>query len=190
LFYFDKRTNTFFTHCPITRENLKDFVEKANQVIANLGQYGLDPRLHDLEPLEIPQNDDPEKISQFVERANQYYKVVISWFTWGCRNFEDFDRKRGLLPVESLRAVLDTDIRFRYDINSNLVKPFNVTMVHGHNHQGNYSEVNDVYDLNNYAGQLPAHTKFGYWPQKLVESTFFSKDLYIYTNNAKSAKKS
>ena len=187
LFYFDKRTNTFFTHCPITRENLKDFVEKANQVIANLGQYGLDPRLHDLEPLEIPQNDDPEKISQFVERANQYYKVVISWFTWGCRNFEDFDRKRGLLPVESLRAVLDTDIRFRYDINSNLVKPFNVTMVHGHNHQGNYSEVNDVYDLNNYAGQLPAHTKFGYWPQKLVESTFFSKDLYIYTNNAKSA---
>jgi len=218
LFYFDKRTNTFFTHCPIDREKLKEFVEKANKVIADViadpTKYGLDPNKFNLRPLEIPQNNDPEKISQFVESANQYYKAVMSWFfdfkdlsqspdfeesnnkrylvvpvesffnyLSQSLDFEEFNKKRYLPPVESLKAVVGTGIRFCYNIDSNLAKPFDVTMVHGHNGIGNYSEVNDVYNLNGEAGKLPAYRDVGYSPHKV-----FVEDLYIYTNSAKSAK--
>jgi len=182
LFYFDKGTNTFFTHCPITREDLGKFVDQANKVIADPTKYGLDPSQFNFGPLEIPQNDDPEKISQFVERANQYYTAVISWFFEGCRNFEDFDSKRGLLPVKSLTAVVGTDIRFSYYINGNLgkpvTKPFNVTMVHGHDDIGSYSEVCDVYDLNSEAGKRPAYQDVGYSLHKTSRSIY--EKLYIF----------
>jgi hypothetical protein len=183
LFYFDKGTNTFFTHCPITREDLGKFVDQANKVIADPTKYGLDPSQFNFGPLEIPQNDDPEKISQFVERANQYYTAVISWFFEGCRNFEDFDSKRDLLPVQSLTAVVGTDIRFSYYINGNLgkpvTKPFNVTMVHGHDDIGSYSEVYDVYDLNSEAGKRPAYQDVGYSLHKTSRS-IYEKNLYIF----------
>ena len=214
LFYFDERTNTFFTHCPITRENLKDFVERANEVIKNSGKYGLNFSQFNFKQLEIPQNDDPKEISQFVENANQYYKAVMSWFfdfkdlsqspdfeesnnkrylvvpvesffnyLSQSLDFEEFNKKRYLPPVESLKAVVGTGIRFCYNIDSNLAKPFDVTMVHGHDGRGNYSKVNDVYDLNSEAGKLPAYRDVGYSPHKV-----FVEDLYIYTNSAKSAK--
>ena len=183
LFYFDKGTNTFFTHCPITREDLGKFVDQANKVIADPTKYGLDPSQFNFGPLEIPQNDDPEKISQFVESANQYYKAVISWFFEGCQNFKDFDSKRDLLPVQSLTAVIGTDIRFSYYINGNLgkpvTKPFNVTMVHGHDDIGSYSEVCDVYDLNSEAGKRPAYQDVGYSLHKTSRS-IYEKNLYIF----------
>ena len=131
LFYFDKRTNTFFTHCPITREHLKEFVKQANEVIADHTNYKLDRSQFNLRPLEIPQNDDPEKISQFVEDANEYYKAVMSWFfdfkdLSQSPDFKDFNEKRDLLPVKSLTAVVGTNIRLR-DQGNNPAKPFNVT---------------------------------------------------------------
>ena len=182
LFYFDERTNTFFTHCPIIREDLEKFVKQANEVIADHTNYKLDRSQFNLRPLEIPQNDDPEKISQFVKHANQYYKAVISWFFEGCRNFEDFDRKRGLLPVKSLTAVVGTNIRFSYYIESSLgkpfTKPFNVTMVHGHNEIGSYIEVCDVYNLNGDAGKRPAYRDAGYSRHKTSRSIY--EKLYIF----------
>ena len=187
LFYFDRRTNTFFTHCPITREDLGKFVDQANKVIADPTKYGLDPSQFNFGPLEIPQNDDPEKISQFVERANQYYTAVMSWFfdfedLSQSPDFKDFNKKRDLLQVESLTAVVGTRIRLRNQ-GDNPAKPFNVTMVHGHDDEGKYNEVRDVYNLNNYAGQLSAYRDVGYERHKRSE-----QNLYIYTNNAKSAK--
>jgi hypothetical protein len=56
-------------------------------------------------------------------------------------------------------------------------------MVHGHDDEGKYNEVRDVYNLNNYAGQLSAYRDVGYERHKRSV-----KNLYIYTNNAKSAK--
>jgi len=194
LFYFDKRTNTFFTHCPIIREDLEEFVKQANEVIANPTKYGLNPGQFNFGRLEIPPNNDPKKmspeemsrfaeeISQFVENANKYYKAVMSWFFEGCRNFEDFDRKRGLLPVKSLTAVVGTDIRFSYYIESSLgkpfTKPFNVTMVHGHNEIGSYIEVCDVYNLNSDAGKRPAYRDAGYSRHKTSRSIY--EKLYIF----------
>jgi len=187
LFYFDRRTNTFFTHCPITREDLGKFVDQANKVIADPAKYGLDPNKFNFGSLEIPQNDDPEKISQFVERANQYYTAVMSWFfdfedLSQSPDFKDFNKKRDLLQVESLTAVVGTRIRLRNQ-GDNPAKPFNVTMVHGHDGTGNYSEVNDVYNLNGNGGKQPAYQDVGYERHKRSV-----EDLYIYTNNAKSAK--
>ncbi len=190
LFYFDKRTKTFFTHCPITRKNLEEFVKQANEVMADPTKYGLNPGQFNFGRLEIPPNNDPkqmspeemsrfvEEISQFVERANEYYKAVMSWFFENCRNFKDFDRKRHSLPVKSLTAVLDTRIRLSNQ-GDNPAKPFNVTMVHGHDGRGNYNKVRDVYNLNGEGGKLPAYRDRGYWIHK--GSQMF-KDLYIYTN--------
>jgi hypothetical protein len=217
LFYFDERTNTFFTHYPITRKDLEEFVNQANKVIADViadpTKYELDPSQFNFGPLEIPQNDDPKEISQFVKRANQYYKAVMSWFFKDLSqspdfeesnnkrylvvpvesffnylsqspDFEEFNKKRYLPPVESLTAVVvGTGIRFRHN-NSSLVKPFNVTMVHGHE-EGKYNEVRDVYNLNNKAGKLPAYRDVGY---SIYKKIVLFKDLYIYTNSAKSAK--
>jgi|GEM_PF-4859456 len=179
LFHFDKRTNTFFTHCPITRTNLEEFVRKANQVIENPGQYGLDRNKFNFRPLEIPQNNDPEEISKFVEHANQYYKAVMSWFFEGCQDFKGFDSKRGTLPVQSLIAVVGTEIRFsdygvRLDKDK---KPFNVTMVHGHEGTGFYNKIdNEVYNLNGTGGKSPAFVDVGYLPFINKQK---SQDLYI-----------
>jgi hypothetical protein len=61
-------------------------------------------------------------------------------------------------------------------------------MVHGHDGIGNYNQFSDVYNLNNEAGKLAAYRDVGYLIDRPKSSFKGLKDLYIYTNNAESAK--